>query len=349
MAHRLPSGPRVCRAAVRYDSIQLLRAVAALMVVVLHTHIPFGPEEKAQLLWWPAFSDLGWLGVDLFFVISGFIIAHVLSRPDVSLRDYFWRRFWRIYPIYWLVMLAGLYFHYRWNWFGYAYDTLGPEGMVKSFLIFPLEDHPFWEPGWSLEHEVIFYIIAALVAPFLGLRVLAVVMIGLAVTGWLVDFGWDYHLFARPQLLFGAGVCAYLARERSWKQALPVALAGLALCYAYHYSLLEPPQWLADTATAAGFAGLVVACLDWERKGWRVPRIMIAIGNASFSLYLLHWLVIPFAGRYAYALGGPPELWRWIIVGVSIALAMLSFRLVEQPINRFAHRPFMRRAAVPAE
>lgn len=334
----------------RYDSIQFLRAIAALMVVVLHTHIPFGPEAKAQLLWWPGLSDHGWMGVDLFFVISGFIIAHVLGKPNVALGSYFWRRFLRIYPLYWLVMLAGLYCYWRWNWFAYAYDTLGTQGMAMSFLILPLEPHPFWEPGWSLEHEVIFYVIAALVAPFLGLRALAAVMLGLGAAGLLFHPGWDYHLLARPQLLFGAGVCAYLLRATSWKMVLPFAAAGLGIMYGHYYETLPMPQWVADIATAAGFAGLVVVAVDVERQGWRVPRFMIAIGNASFSLYLLHWLVIPFAGRYAWSLGGPPELWRWIIVAVSIVLALLSFRFIETPLIRFSHRtPSLRRRPVAAE
>jgi peptidoglycan/LPS O-acetylase OafA/YrhL len=319
------------------------------MVVVLHTHIPFAPEQKAQLLWWPGFSDLGWMGVDLFFVISGFIIAHVLSKPGVDLKDYFWRRFWRIYPLYWIVMIVALLCYLRWNWFGYGIETLGASGMVKSFLIFPMEPHPFWEPGWSLEHELIFYIIAALVAPFFGLRVLAAVMIGLGAVGLAFDMGWDFHLFARPQLLFGAGVCAYLMRERSMAAALPVALAGLVLCYAHYYELADMPQWVADIATATGFAGLVVLGVGLERRGWRVPRPMIAIGNASFSLYLWHLLVFPFVGRYAQALGASPEVWRWMLAGAAIGIALLSYRYIEKPIIAFSHRPLARTRPVAAE
>ena len=101
----------------KYQSIQLLRAVAALMVVVQHSHIAFTPTEKAKLWWWPVFSDFGWLGVSLFFVISGFIIANVLSRPNFSLVDYFWRRFIRIYPLYWMVGAVGLYYYFSRNWF----------------------------------------------------------------------------------------------------------------------------------------------------------------------------------------------------------------------------------------
>jgi len=319
------------------------------MVVILHTHIPFAPEQKAQLLWWPGFSDLGWMGVDLFFVISGFIIAHVMNKPNISLPDYFWRRFWRIFPLYWLVMVAALLCYYRWGWFAYGIETLGPAGLVKSFLVLPLEPHPFWEPGWSLEHEVLFYIIAALVAPFFGLRVLAAVMFGLGAVGLAFNMGWDFHLFARPQLLFGAGVCAYLLRERSWKLAAPVALIGLILTYGHYYEIAKLPQWIADIATAAGFAGVVVMGVDLERRGWRVPRIMIRIGNASYSLYLWHLLVFPFIGRYAYGLGASPEIWRWMLVAGAVGVSLLSYRFIEKPLIAFSHRRFGRSERVAAE
>lgn len=117
----------------RYQSIQFLRALAALMVVVQHSHIAFSPSDKAKLWWWPGFSDFGWLGVSLFFVISGFIISSVLSRPNFSLGNYFYHRFMRIYPLYWGVMIVGLYYYCTRNWFKYSIDSLGVNGIIKSF------------------------------------------------------------------------------------------------------------------------------------------------------------------------------------------------------------------------
>lgn len=321
----------------KYQSIQLLRALAAIMVVVQHSHIAFSPADKARLWWWPGFSDFGWLGVSLFFVISGFIIATVLSRPNFSYSDYFWRRFVRIFPLYWIVGAVGLYYYYTRNWFKYGVDLLGVEGMIKSFLILPLKVHPFWEPGWSLEHEVIFYIIAAAIAPTFGLLRLAIVLIALGITGMLVHFDWDYHMLAEAQIFFGAGVVAYLLRDRVWLEALPVALCSLALAYAQYYGAFNLGTIFPVATYAIGASALIIALLDIERHGWKVPRFFVLIGSASFSLYLWHWLLIPVISRWK-DIGGEPELWRWIIVVTSVLAALASYSLIEKPLISFSHR-----------
>lgn len=325
----------------RYQSIQLLRALAALMVVVQHSHIAFGANEKEQLRWWPGFSDFGWLGVSLFFVISGFIISSVLSRPNFSIGHYFYHRFMRIYPLYWGVMAVGLYYYYTRSWFKYAVDSLGTEGMVKSFLIYPQKAHPFWEPGWSLEHEVIFYIIAAMVAPILGLRLLAASTILLGIIGLFFHSSWDYHLFSEAQIFFGAGVVAYLLKNRGWCEAMPIAICSLVLAYGRYYGAFEFDIRFTSVAYAVGAAAFIIALLDIERLGWKVPMLFVMIGNASFSLYLWHWLVIPLASRWK-DIGGSPELWRWIIVVVSVISAIASYYLIERPLISFSHRKWYR-------
>jgi exopolysaccharide production protein ExoZ len=326
----------------------VLRAIAALMVVILHTHIAFAPEDKARLWWWPGFSDLGGLGVELFFVISGFIIAEVVSRPDHSLAKFAWRRFWRIFPLYWIVMLVGIFFYFALNWFSWAVESLGPWGMVKSFLILPQEPHPFWEPGWSLEHEILFYLIAGLFFPLIGIAGLAVMMLALGIVGMTVSVGWDYHLFSSAQFYFGCGMVAYLLRFRPWTMALPLAVAAFAIAYGGFYGLIPMPDHACGAAFGIGSAALLVAALDWERRGVTFPSILVLIGNASFSLYLWHWLVIPLSARWRGD-EATPEIWRWIIVAVSIVVAIASYRLLEQPLAAIGHRKWRRPEPVPAE
>jgi len=92
----------------KFESIQAMRALAAIMVLVLHSTIMFGAEERASLLVIPGFSDIGYYGVQLFFVISGFIIAHVVSKPGFKVMPFFVRRALRIYPLWWIVMSVGI-------------------------------------------------------------------------------------------------------------------------------------------------------------------------------------------------------------------------------------------------
>lgn len=331
----------------RYQSIQALRALAALMVVVLHSHIAFGSDDKARLLWWPGFSDFGWLGVDLFFVISGFIIAYVISKPGFSIPSYVRHRFWRIVPLYWLVMLIALYYYRDRGWWSYYIDEFGTAGMVKSFLILPQKAHPFWEPGWSLEHEVLFYAIAAIVAPLAGLWSFAAVMIALGIVGFVFPLGWDFHLFSNVQILFGAGVIAYLLRNQTWRAAAPLGAAGLIATYGHLYGIWSLTTPLLTCTSAVGFASLLVTLLDVERhgsrRGWSFPRFLVLIGNASFSLYLWHWLFIPFISRWRPE-NSPPELWRWIFVAISLTAAIASYQLIEKPLIKFSHKKWRKPA-----
>ncbi|MGY4416281.1 exopolysaccharide production protein ExoZ [Bradyrhizobium sp. LB7.1] len=299
------------------------------MVVVFHSKLAMSPADR-ELLWtWPGLTDFGDTGVSLFFVISGFIIANSVSRPRFSVCDFVWRRFMRLYPLYWMVMLVGLYAYNARNWFSSDVESLGAAGMIKSFLIFPQKQFPFWNPGWSLEHELIFYAIAALIGPIFGLRVLALVMVSLWLVGYNLTFEWDYHLFADPQIYFGAGVLAYILRDRGWAISFPVAVALLGFAYLCYYRVLPYSYTHAGVAFAFGCAALIVMLADLEQR-WRVPRFVVTIGDASYSLYLWHWLVIPIAATGRGHLDGSPEVWRWIIVAASIAAALASYFTIER-------------------
>lgn len=332
----------------KYLSVQFLRAVAALMVVAFHSKSLFGVEDRETLWWWPGLSDHGALGVSLFFVISGFIIAMTLDRKSVDFGSFVWRRFFRIYPLYWIVMLTGLATFLWQGWFRHDLEAMGLPGMVASFLILPQKPFPFWNPGWSLEHELLFYLIAGIVAPRFGLRVLFGAMVAFGVIGFWVNF-WDFHLFNDAQLYFGTGVGAYLCRNAGLRQSATMAGVLLAVAYAHLYGFLDFPYQLRSLAFAFGFAALIVVFVSAENRNWQVPRWSILIGNASYSLYLWHWLLIPVVGRFYWHIGGPAELWRWIFVAASIAVSLVSYALLEKPINAFAHRSWKRPVLQPAE
>lgn len=320
----------------KYESVQALRALAAFMVLIFHSKIMVWPRtDQAQLWWWPGFSDFGDLGVSLFFVISGFIIANSASSPRFKVGEFVWRRVMRLYPLYWIVMISALVEFYFKGWFRGDVADLGVQGMIKSFLIFPQKPFPFWNPGWSLEHEVIFYGIAALIAPLFGLRVLAAIMAVLWFVGVLFTFQWDYHLFASAQILFCSGVVAYILKGTSWRIAAPFALILIG-AYASYYRFLPISFRAAEVMFGFGSAALIVTLVDLEKK-FSVPRPLVAMGDASYSLYLWHWMVLVFIGGWREKLGGSPELWRWIFVAVSIGVALLSYRFIERPFIALSH------------
>lgn len=337
----------------KYQSIQVLRALAALMVVLFHSRIVFPHDERTGLLWIPGFTDYGDLGVSLFFVISGFIIAVVIDRPSFSVGSYFWRRFFRIYPLLWTVMISGLALYLTRGWFRWDVENQGQWGMLLSFLSFPQQHFPFWEPAWTLQHEVLFYVIAALVAPLVGLRGLAVVLIGLGVSGQFWNLGWDFHLTHYSQIYFGAGVAAYLLRNSRLSIAVPIAVAGIVIGYARVYGLLHLHGAMLYLPFAVGFGAILIVGTQLDLRGVRFPKFAVRLGDASYSLYLWHWIVIPIVATWRYdAGGGSVELWRWIFVACAIGLSVLSYEIIEKPIIAFSHQFGSKKkapAAAPAE
>ena len=336
----------------RYQSLQALRALAALMVLVFHSALVIPePDIKATLWRIPGLTDFGFLGVNLFFVISGFIIASVLSRNPFSYFDYFQKRFFRIYPLLWAAMLMGLYHFYMLKWFTAEFvqaTQTDAWGLLKSALIFPQEAKPFWQPAWTLEHEVLFYIIAAAVAPLFGLRALAVLLLGLGTVGIVKALPWDFHLFADAQIYFAAGIAAYLLKGKPLRLALPIALLALVVAYARLYGFVSYGPGVFHYILATGCAALIISFLQIEQLRCPIPKPLVALGDASYSLYILHWMLIPIAGTFRDIFGGSAELWRWTFVGVSIFVALLSYQIFEKPIIDFSQRRSKKRQARPS-
>jgi exopolysaccharide production protein ExoZ len=151
------------RSRLKIGAIQILRAAAANLVVLSHlAGIEAQYSGAASLL--PSMAFLGRLGVDIFFVISGFVIAMVASgRP--TWQSFLWARLTRIYPIYWFytAIVLGVAAMVP----GAVYGDQAPS-VLKSLLLFPDPNGVWLNVGWSLVHEVFFYLV---VTVFLALRI----------------------------------------------------------------------------------------------------------------------------------------------------------------------------------
>lgn len=338
----------------RLESIQILRAIAALAVVLFHSHFvvaSFPAEYKFQL---PFIGSYGYFGVDLFFVISGFIIAHITSGKPFSLFEFSARRFFRIYPIYWAFCLLSFYLYTnRGLYFGPK--EFGMENLLTSLAILPIDGSPAYGVGWSLEHEIIFYATAALVLCFGTVRHLALVvgLLGLAglvkevlfATGAVGKF-WDFHLLSPLNLCFLGGILAHSLRERLSAINPVIAFSASALVMWGAITLMKGS--MPEVRVAARYLGVAISCTlivvgALNIKGTApkavsfIKRTLVEIGNASYSLYLVHWVILINLGRIKYKLmfDAPEwaaELWRygWIVVCILTAIAM--YHLLEKPL-----------------
>jgi peptidoglycan/LPS O-acetylase OafA/YrhL len=331
-------------------SIQILRAVAALGVLWHHTW----HEMTARAGWPPLFNEfaVGAAGVDLFFVISGFVMVfaseRMFGRHDAP-RVFLARRIVRIVPLYWAVTAILL------AYVTIAHGVFPPpfistQGVVASFLFwpYPLNDGvmaPLHALGWTLNYEMFFYAVFA--AAILLPRRAAVVAV-VAVFAALVALG---RLTALPQPLafwfdpiilefcFGMAIAIACREGVRLPRAASAALILAALaCYAASAVWGPHLQWRAAEwgLPAAMLVAAFVLAEAAPRPG-RLARAFAFVGDASYSLYLVHVLAFPLTRRMLAPWIGP--VWMQVVyalalVAASVAAAIACYLLFERPITR---------------
>ena len=309
--------------------VQYLRAFAALAVVLFHA-----AERTGH-----AFA-IGAAGVDVFFVISGFIMWVIVERRPVSPARFLMDRVRRIVPVYWLatgVMVAGAFAGLFPNL------VLTAQHVAASFFFIPLrspssgEIWPVLVQGWTLNYEMFFYAVfaACLLLPArLRLPAMAAIFLLLAAVGVMVKS--DDPLFVtytRPIILeFVAGILIgrlWLA-DRVPGRALALFLIGAALAGFATIGFFKLPfdEWTCGPLAAA----LVYGTVALEKHGG-VPHFKIPalLGDASYSIYLWHTFAISVAVKAGAAIGLPSPVVFLASVGVGTLAGLCGYHLVERP------------------
>ncbi len=317
----------------RLYGIQYLRAVAALGVVVFHA------AERSGMHF-----AIGAAGVDVFFVISGFIMWVIATdrapSPAAFLRD----RIERIAPLYWIttgIMIAraliGLFPNLRLT----TWYVLSSLAFIASHSPSTGDIWPVLVQGWTLNYEMFFYILFAM-ALFLPakrrLSALAALFLALVAAGWLLHPETPVlKTWTDPLLLeFLAGMVI----GKAWlKGAVPSPAVGLALLAA------AVAGFAFVGITYTGFnafvlgplaAALVLGVLSFEKRG-AVARLPAAayLGDASYSIYLWHTMAISVVAKAAsmLALPGPVAFAAAVIAGTALGAA--AHETLEKPIAAF--------------
>jgi len=311
-------------------SIQYLRALAALSVVVFHMAEGSG-----------GWFQVGSAGVDLFFVISGFIMWGVTETKERSAREFIRRRLLRILPLYWACTL--LYFaSYRLKPGLFFYADTDPTGLVLSLLFVPHLDSyghnwPTLIQGWTLNIEMFFYALVALALLLprrLQLSLITALLCVLSLAGAVLQ--------PRPALLqsytsgllleFVAGLwigrLAVAGRLPSAKVGGVMLVAGFLLFALV--SRIEHPDGVRVIAFGVPALLILVGALALEQGGalpkWQLPK---ALGDASYSIYLLHVLV----GAVIVRLPVPLSVKVGGALVVSALVGDLAFRYFERRVG----------------
>lgn len=349
----------------RFGSLDGLRAIA--IAAVLWHHWP-GRDD----LWDAKLSGYGFLGVDLFFVISGYLITTLLLREEArdgvfSLSGFYWRRVLRILPVYYLVVtLVGVYYivlrgetQYLelWPWY-------------YLFLSNFLTDHiPMLDPTWSLAVEEQFYLIwplLLLLVPRRWILPLLAVLVAANVLGMLWQMQatppetgvlrWALPNATYAPILMGAAMAVILHRSRGFsalwavtgaRWAAPLWLGMvLALIVILPDRLLGWPNLVLHLAMCA----LVGACVIREDNGLARAlqlRPLVRLGAVSYGVYLYHLLVLHpvMVGAEWFDLSLSMGMFAVYAV-LSYIVAEISFATFERVFTRFRDTPWGRRSRV---
>jgi exopolysaccharide production protein ExoZ len=319
-------------------SIQVLRAVAALAVVLVHAGLASGYWGYTPLPW----TYRGSAGVDLFFAISGFIMVYVAWDAYGSSRaaaEFFARRLIRIVPLYWLITAVHMLLN--------RYD---PFQVLASFLFLPRGgEAPIVNVGWSLNFEMMFYVVfaAALTLPrHYALICVAAGITALGLTGLSAPYAFPsaFNDSIVIEFVFGLAVGTLYCRGVRLPGVIRAGLMLVALLI-FVYPL-GPPRLLHYGVPAA----LVVAAavLGAPLRPTRMVLALAALGEASYALYLTHWHVVRNVGNIMRSLGIDfALLWPLFLLvafGASIGAALLVHRYVELPILNMLKRLLARSA-----
>ncbi|MEA1988049.1 MAG: acyltransferase [Pseudomonadota bacterium] len=326
-------------------TIQYLRAIAVLLVVYVHA--------LEQFPWLKEVSNtsLGHAGVDLFFVISGFIMVYSTHNKSINGLTFFWHRILRVVPLYWfftlsIIMVALI-----------VPDILESVELVFSHVlssfffvphlspVYPERYWPVLIPGWTLHYEMAFYALFA-VSLFLKdsyrLIFLTLVMVGLVLTGFQssqVSIMNVYTDMIILEFLIGAVLGYLFVNDKLPKNTiLGFIIVGFGLSYFFIIPSMVETNRFFSAGIAASLVVLGALLIDHSKKN-EISWLHL-LGNASYSIYLSHVFALGFYRFVRESIGfsySEGILNGALLVGVAIVFSTLVgvavYRLIEMPMN----------------
>lgn len=331
----------------RFDSIQVLRGIAAFSVILHHI----------------AFIGKGAFGVDIFFCISGFIMMYI---TEINSEHFFMKRIIRLVPLYYAitaitfagtVIMPGLF----------EKTTADLSGLIKSLLFIPFDSYGAVQPivrvGWTLNYEMFFYLIvyiSLLISKKYRSLIASGIIILLVVVGKAVDFYYAAFNFWTDSIMieFIFGIISYeiLRHTVSYYEKIKTpARVVLAVLAAFLYISLWTVDYNAvfagsDRCVAYGIIGMVIFNLVFvSGYGLRMPKFFVWAGDISYSVYLLHYFIIRFYNRFLcpdQKADAAAVLGAVAAIVVVFVIGNFSYRLFEKKLNGVLRKK-LRRNGLP--
>lgn len=322
-------------------NIQILRGVAAINVAFYHV---LYVSEKYSLnpTYLSFFKNWGQNGVDIFFVISGFIIFYTQKQNKKKFLDFLKQRLLRIVPIYWLLTLIIVILSLI-DARVFSNLEITTELIFSSFLFLSIllnKSYPILNTGWSLEYEMFFYLSFAFFLLFKKTNIILILLFFFI----LILFSKEF-LFA--EFLFGVLLGYFFSKFKSMNNLISYFFLFLGILIIIlsisSLSLISITNHF-DRMIYLGIpATMIVFGLIYIQQGKNI--FFIFLGNASYSIYLVHLLIISavYKFSYYYNINMNNDLLAIGILLLSVLGSCIFYLIVEKKINLFLKNKFVKK------
>jgi len=324
------------------QSIQIMRGVASLLVLLTHIAVK-GSQYGNDAL--KGFS-IGDAGVDLFFIISGYIMCVSTYNQHLSFTQFIIRRIKRIIPLYWVVTTLALIV-YLYN--SKLVNTSGGEtSILASYTLIPNGKRFLNDNGWTLSYEFFFYFIFGYFineGTYRAMQASSIILLALVMMG--LCFNSDVRLFVFStksffiEFVFGMG-CFYLFNMKkaqlNYKYGIGLFMLGVLLfALQIIFQIPASEKWRGldwGIKMLLIFIGLLSLEGLIQRSSFLFKDLLLEIGNSSYSLYLIHPFVLSGTAMCLkhFGMASNPYLFAIILLVFSVAIGHFVYLYVERPL-----------------
>ncbi len=352
----------------RIVNIQALRGAATLLVVLYHlmeTEHKFAQGDSIS----PSFMRICATSVDMFFIISGFVLVTVSTGKFQKIGEtlhFFYNRITRVYSLYWFyTVLLLVYFLLPPEMFSRPRQDIN---LFKSFLLLPQDNMPLLVVAWTLVYELYYYFIFGLLLFFAEKHLIKLlllwamaVVIGRIFLHDIVNPNTcaTMNVITHPltlEFIIGC-IMAKMVFAGTRTMGLVLFIIGILMLPINHILSADMAMEGWDRLFFYGLPSTLIvygAIAAELESNFMFPKFMQTLGDASYSMYLSHYIVLPIIGRLwplvlsRFNISGEGQIDNIIasviMLVVSIAAGIISFRLIENPMLSFFRKFDIRRA-----
>jgi len=315
-----------------------MRAIAALLVVIHHAAWKGEQYSSNPLSWF----HIGGIGVDLFFIISGYIMCYTVDQKKVDFLSFIKARFLRIIPLYWaLTTLAlGIYLFFP----DKVNSSGGSTNIISSYTLFPAEGKYLINNGWTLSYEFLFYFIFSACLTFNSLikyLIPCFIILLLVLLGWLIGEGHYLIDFLTSEYLleFMFGILAFYfsknIRNNFYYGAtlISASIAAIVFVNVNNLELNRTIQYGIPSFTF--FLGMLLMESRFKNSNpTLLGSILKSLGDSSYSLYLFHpfSLVACSIALSRFGLADYGVIFVGVLVLTSLISGHLCYLILEKPL-----------------